>query len=67
MCLAGSPSGNEACCANCVTWREREIKVWLRPFAGAAAETAGTDGSGFLKIPAEAGGAAATVNAQVVV
>lgn len=32
LCLAGSPSGNKACCANCVTWREREKKkVWHRP------------------------------------
>lgn len=45
----------------------REIKVWLRPLAGAAAEPAGTDGSGFPKIPAEVGEAAATVNADVVV
>lgn len=41
--------------------------MWLRPLAGAAAEPAGTDGSGFLKIPAEVGEAAATVNADVVV
>lgn len=26
LCLAGSPSGNKTCCANCVTWRERSRK-----------------------------------------
>lgn len=48
----GRPSGNEACCANCVTWRERgkkREKTNAAPPVTAADEPADADRSGFRR------------------